>query len=44
MKFNSDNDLSPNKTLKLYNTAIVVSCVFQRGNEYYPSFLRRMFV
>ena len=44
IKFNSDNDLSPKKTLKLYNTAMVVRCVFQRSNEYYPSFLRRMFV
>ena len=44
IKFNSDNDLSPKKTLKLYNTAMVVRCVFQRGNEYYPRFLRRMFV
>ena len=36
IKFNSDNDLPLNKTLKLYNVGLVGGSVFHEGNKYYP--------
>ena len=36
IKFNSDDNLSLNKILKLYNLTIIVSSVFQEDNKYYP--------
>ena len=36
IKFNSDDDLPLNKTLKLYNMIIVVKSDFHEGNKYYP--------
>ena len=34
--FNSDDDLSLNKTLKLYNMVIVLRSVFHEDKKYYP--------
>ena len=36
IKFNSDDDLPLNKTLRLHNLTIVVRSVFQEGGQYYP--------
>ena len=36
IKFNSDDDFSLKKTLKLYNMIIVVRSTFYEGNKYYP--------
>ena len=36
IKFNSDDNLSLNKLLKLHNLTITVRSVFQGGNKYYP--------
>ena len=36
IKFNSEDDLSLNKTLKLYIIVIFVRSVFHEGNKYYP--------
>ena len=36
IKFNSDHDLTLNKTLELPNMIIVVRSVFYEGNKYYP--------
>ena len=36
IKFNSDNDLPLNKTLKIYNVGLVDGSVFHEGNKYYP--------
>ena len=45
IKFNSDNNLTLNKTLKLHDLTIVVRSVFQEDNKYYPQiFFRSMFV
>ena len=33
IKFNSDNNLSLKKTLKLYNLTIIVRSVFQKDNK-----------
>ena len=38
MKFNSDDTLPLNKILKLHNLTIVVRCIFQEDNKYYPLF------
>ena len=35
IKFNSDDDLPLNKTLKLYNIAIVAKSVFNEGSKFY---------
>ena len=35
IKFNSDNDLLPNKTLKLCNLIIFARSVSHEGNKYY---------
>ena len=35
IKFNSDDDFSLSKTLKLYNIVIVVRSVFHEGKKYY---------
>ena len=36
IKFNSDDNLSLNKIVKLRNLTIVVRSVFQEDNKYYP--------
>ena len=36
VKFNSDNSLSLNKTLKLHNMTIMVQSVFKEDDKYYP--------
>ena len=36
IKLFSDNDLSLNETLKLYNRIIAVRSAFHKGNKYYP--------
>ena len=38
IKFNSDDNLPLNKTLKLHNLTIVVRYVFEEYNKYYPQF------
>ena len=35
IKFNSDDDLPLNKTLKFYNMVIFVRLAFHKGNRYY---------
>ena len=35
IKFNWNDDLTPNKTLKLRNLIVVVRSVFHEGNKYY---------
>ena len=36
IKFNSEDNLTLNKILKLHNMIIVIRSVFQQGNKYYP--------
>ena len=36
IKFNSDDDLSLNKILKLRNSTIIVRSVFEEDGKYYP--------
>ena len=36
IKFNSDDDLPLNETLKLHNLTIIVRSVFEEGGKYYP--------
>ena len=36
IKFNSDDDLSLNKILKLHNLTLLVRSVSQEDNKYYP--------
>ena len=36
IKFNLDDDLPLNKTLKLQNMIIVVTAIFHDGSKYYP--------
>ena len=36
IKFNSNDYLPLNKTLKLHNLIIAVRSVFHEGNKYYP--------
>ena len=36
IKFNSGNNLSLNKTLRLHNLTIIIGFVFQEDNKYYP--------
>ena len=36
IKFNSDENLSLNKILKLHNLIIVVTFVFRKSKRYYP--------
>ena len=36
IKFNSNDHLSLNKQLKLYNLRIIFRSVFQEDNKYYP--------
>ena len=36
IKFNSDDNLSLNKILRLYNSTIIVISVFQEDNKYLP--------
>ena len=35
IKFNTDEDLPLNKTLKLYNLTIIVRSVFEEDSKYY---------
>ena len=43
MKFNSDDDLPPNKTINIRSMIIVVRAVFHKDNNYYPQvFLQKM--
>ena len=43
IKFNFDDDLPLNKTLKLFNMIIFVRSVFHEGSKYYPVFLDESF-
>ena len=36
IKFDTDNNLSLNKTLKLHNMAILIGSVFEEGGKFYP--------
>ena len=36
IKFNSDDDLPLNKSLKFSLMTITIRCVFKEGNELYP--------
>ena len=36
IKFNSDDDLPPNKTIEIPTMKIVVRAVFHENNKYYP--------
>ena len=36
IKFNSDDNLPLNKTLKLYNITIVIRFVFEEHGKFYP--------
>ena len=36
IKFNSDDSLSLNKTLRLHNTTVIVRPVFEEDRKYYP--------
>ena len=36
IKFNSDNELSLNKTIEISTMKIVVRAVFHKNNKYYP--------
>ena len=36
IRSNSDNNLPLNKRLRLHNLTIIVRCVFQEDNKYYP--------
>ena len=36
IKFNSDDNLSLNKILKLHNLKIIVRSVFEEDGKYYP--------
>ena len=41
IKFDSDNILTLNKILKLYNLTIVVRPIFQEDSKYYPGIFFR---
>ena len=36
VRFNLDDDLPSNKTLKLHMLTIIVRCVFEEDGKYYP--------
>ena len=36
IKFNSDDELSLNKTIEISSTTIVVEAIFHGNNKYYP--------
>ena len=38
IRFNSDDDLTLNKTLQFYDMVIFVRAVFYEGSKYYPGF------
>ena len=38
VRFNSDDNLTLNKTLELCNMIIVIRSVFHEGSKYYPQF------
>ena len=45
IKFNSDDNLRLNKTLKSHNMAIIIRYVFEENGKYYPQdFFRWRFV
>ena len=45
IKFNSEDNRSLNKTLRLHNLTIIVRSVFKEDSKYYPQvFFRWMFV
>ena len=35
IKFNTDDNLSLNKTLKLHNLTMIIRSVFEEGNKFY---------
>ena len=44
IKFNSDNNLTLNKILKLHNLTVIVRSVFQEDNKHYQQvFLKECF-
>ena len=44
IKFNSDDNLPLNKTLKFHMLTVIVRSVFQEEGKYYPQFFRSMFI
>ena len=38
IKFNSDDELSLNKTMEIHSMIIIVRAVFYENNKYYPQF------
>ena len=36
IKFDSDDDLPPYRTIEIYNVTIVVRAIFYGNNKYYP--------
>ena len=38
IKFNSDDELSVNKTIEIHSMIITVRAVFHENNKYYPQF------
>ena len=36
IKFNSDDNLPLNKTLKLHNITVIIRSVFEEDDKYYP--------
>ena len=36
IKFNSDDSLKLNKTLKIHNLTIIIRSVFEEGDKFYP--------
>ena len=36
IKFNSDDNLPLNKTLKLHNITVIIKSVFEEDDKYYP--------
>ena len=36
IKFNSDDDLPLNKTIRFHNLTIIVRLAFEEGGKYYP--------
>ena len=36
IKFNSDDNLTLNKSLKFYNMTVTIRCVFSEDNKLYP--------
>ena len=36
IKFNSDDNLPLNKSLKFYNTTVTIRCIFKEDNKLHP--------